>query len=78
MTINANQAHEQAEKLNQETASKIIGALDSKIDEAIYNGDFTITTPILSYRMQEAVREHYENYGYTVVDYHNNMLGIDW
>lgn len=78
MTINATEARKQAENLNSEESAKIIGAIDSQIEQAVYNGDFTITTQHLTQRMKEAVINHYTEYGYEIVDYKNNMLGINW
>lgn len=78
MTINAKEARKNTEQLTNENTAKMIGDLDSKIDQAIYEGNFTITTPQLKGQMKKVITEHYKAYDYEVIDYNNNMLGINW
>ena len=78
MSINAREAHAQTVENNNTVLATLIGDLDSKIDVAIYEGEFSITTMILSRKMQNKIREHYGALEYEILDCGNGMLTINW
>ena len=78
MSISAQEARRLSESTNEERNNQMFGKLDSMIDQTIYEGGFSVTTPTLNKALAKAVIEHYSDLGYEIHDYNNNMYGINW
>lgn len=78
MTMTAEEARKVTQSNIDERDAKMFGKLDSLIDQAIYEGKFEITTPILNKSLADSVIIHYSDLGYEITNFNNNMYGIEW